>query len=147
VPTGLTGLASPQGGAGTIVDSNVLLDLFTDDRRWSDWSAKHLARAFDEGPVLINPIIYAELSVGFDRIEDLDSALPIQIGREDLPWDAAFLAGRCFLQYRRAGGARRARLPDFYIAAHAATTGRALLTRDRPRHLQLLPSLRVISPD
>jgi predicted nucleic acid-binding protein len=131
---------------GTIVDTNVLLDLFTDDKRWGDWSATHLASAFDEGPVLINPVIYAELSVGFDRIEDLDNALPDRIEREDLPWDAAFLAGRCFLQYRRRGGTRRSPLPDFYIAAHAATTGRALLTRDRPRHMELLPSLRLIAP-
>lgn len=131
---------------GTIVDSNVLLDLFTNDKLWADWSASNLAIALDAGPVLINPLIYAELSVGFDRIEDLDDALPERIEREDLPWDAAFLAARCFLQYRRLGGTRNSPLPDFYIAAHAATTGRALLTRDRPRHLDLLPSLRVISP-
>lgn len=131
---------------GTLVDSNVLLDIFTDDPHWSDWSAASLARAFDEGPVLINPIIYAELSIGFDRIERLDDSLPDQIQREALPWDAAFLAGQCFLKYRRSGGARRSPLPDFYIAAHAAITGRALLTRDRPRHTELLPSLRVIAP-
>jgi predicted nucleic acid-binding protein len=130
---------------GTIVDSNVLLDLFTDDP-WSDWSAARLAAAFDAGPVVINPLIYAEISVGFDRIEDLDDVLPIRIEREDLPWDAAFLAARCFLRYRRDGGARRSPLPDFYIAAHAATTGRTLLTRDPPRYLRLLPSLTVISP-
>jgi len=131
---------------GTIVDSNVLLDLFTNDKLWADWSASKLTIALDAGPVLINPLIYAELSVGFDRIEDLDDALPERIEREDLPWDAAFLAARCFLQYRRLGGTRNSPLPDFYIAAHASTTGRALLTRDRPRHLDLLPSLRVISP-
>jgi predicted nucleic acid-binding protein len=132
---------------GTLVDSNVLLDVFTNDPRWSGWSAEHLANAFDAGSVVINPLIFAELSVGFDRIEDLDEALPARIEREDLPWEAAFLAGRCFLQYRRSGGAGRSPLPDFYIAAHAATTGRALLTRDRPRYLHLLPTLEVISPD
>jgi len=131
---------------GTLVDSNVLLDVFTDDPRWGAWSAEHLARAFDEGPVAINPVIFAELSVGFDRIEDLDLALPERIEREDLPWEAAFLAGRCFLQYRRGGGTRRSPLPDFYIAAHAATRRRSLLTRDRPRYLHLLPGLNVISP-
>ncbi len=83
---------------GTIVDSNVLLDLFTDDARSGDWSAAHLAAAFDEGPVLINPVIYAELSVGFDRIEDLDAALPERDEREDVPWEAAFLTGRCSLR-------------------------------------------------
>lgn len=131
---------------GTIVDSNVLLDLFTDDERWGAWSAEHLASAFDQGPVIINALIYAELSVGFGRIEDLEDALPDRIEREDLPWDAAFLAGRCFVRYRRRGGSRRSPLPDFYIAAHAASTGRVLLTRDRPRHLELLPSLKVIAP-
>lgn len=128
------------------MDSSVLLDLFTDDPRWAQWSAEHLTTAFDAGPVVINPLIFAELSVGFDRLEDLEEALPGRIEREDLPWEAAFLAGRCFLQYRRRGGTRRSPLPDFYIAAHAATTGRALLTRDRPRHLDLLPMLEVISP-
>lgn len=132
---------------GTLVDSTVLLDVFTDDPRWGGWSAEHLARAFDAGAVAINPLIFAELSVGFERIEDLDGALPDSIEREDLPWEAAFLAGRCFLQYRRSGGARRSPLPDFYIAAHAATSGRALLTRDRPRYLHLLPTLEVISPE
>jgi predicted nucleic acid-binding protein len=131
---------------GTIVDSNVLLDVFTDDRLWANWSAAHLASAFDAGPVLINPLIYAEISVAFDRVEDLEDALPDRIGREDLPWDAAFLAARCFVRYRRDGGQRRSPLPDFHIAAHAAMTGRALLTRDRPRHLELLPTLHVISP-
>ena len=132
---------------GTLVDSNVLLDVFTDDPRWGAWSAEHLASAFDAGPVAINPLIFAELCVGFDRIEDLDEALPDSIEREHLPWEAAFLAGRCFLQYRQRGGVRRSPLPDFYIAAHAATSGRALLTRDRPRYLHLLPALEVISPD
>ena len=131
---------------GTLVDSSVLLDLFSDDPDWAEWSADHLAIAFDTGPVAINPLIFAELSLGFDRIEDLEGALPDRILREDLPWEAAFLAGRCFLRYRRGGGSRRSPLPDFYIAAHAATTGRALLTRDRPRHLDLLPMLLVISP-
>lgn len=132
---------------GTLVDSNVLLDVFTDDRHWGGWSAEHLASAFDAGSVVINPLVFAELSVGFDRVEDLDEALPDRIEREDLPWDAAFLAGRCFLQYRRSGGARSSPLPDFYIAAHAATSGRALLTRNRPRYLHLMPTLEVISPD
>ena len=115
---------------GVIVDSNILLDLFTEDPVWLPWSQEHLAEAFDTGQVLINPIVYAEISVAFDRVETLDRALPQQLGREPLPWDAAFLAGRCFLEYRRRGGARRSPLPDFYIGAHAAVTGRALLTRD-----------------
>lgn len=132
---------------GTLVDSSVLLDVFTDDPTWAGWSADQLARAFDAGPVVINPLIYAELSAGFERVEDLEDALPDAVDREDLPWEAAFLAGRCFVRYRRQGGTRRSPLPDFYIAAHAATTTRALLTRDRPKYQEFLPLLEVISPD
>ena len=128
---------------GVLVDSNVLLDLFTDD---PVWSAGRLADAFDDGPVVINPIVYAEVSVAFDRVETLESALPEQLGREALPWEAAFLAGKCFVDYRRRGGPRRSPLPDFYIGAHAAVTGRALLTRDAHRYRTLLPTLALISP-
>ena len=132
--------------AGTLVDTNVLLDVLTDDAQWGEWSAEQLAAAFDRGPVVINPLVYAELSVGFDTIEALEDALLPEIEREDLPWEAAFLAGRCFLAYRRRGGTRRSPLPDFYVAAHAALTGRSLLTRDRPRYLEDLPTLTVICP-
>ena len=135
---------TPPGG--TLVDSNVLLDLFTEDRTWLAWSQAALATAFDVGPVLIDPIVYAEVSVGFERIEELEDALPEQIGREDLPWEAAFLAGKCFLEYRNRGGKRRSPLPDFYIGAHAVVTGRALLTRDASRYRTALPTLTLISP-
>jgi len=128
------------------VDSNVLLDLFTDDPEWAPWSETHLAEAFDAGQVVINPIVYAEISVAFERIETLEAALPERLRREDLPWEAAFLAGKCFLEYRRRGGMRRSPLPDFYIGAHAAVTGRALLTRDAKRYRSLLPALPLISP-
>lgn len=131
---------------GVLVDSNVLLDLFTDDPIWAAWSEEHLADAFDAGQVVINPIVYAEISVAFERIETLEVTLPEQLGREDLPWEAAFLAGKCFLDYRRRGGSRRSPLPDFYIGAHAAVTGRALLTRDANRYRTLLPTLTLISP-
>jgi predicted nucleic acid-binding protein len=131
---------------GVLVDSNILLDLFTDDPVWAAWSTDRLAEAFDAGSVVINPVVYAEVSVAFERIETLDDALPEQLGREDLPWEAAFLAGKCFVDYRRRGGARRSPLPDFYIGAHAAVTGRALLTRDAKRYRTLLPTLALISP-
>jgi predicted nucleic acid-binding protein len=131
---------------GVLVDSNILLDLFTDDPVWAAWSEAHLADAFDAGQVLINPIVYAEISVAFERIETLEAALPEQLTREDLPWDAAFLAGKCFVDYRRRGGARRSPLPDFYIGAHAAVTGRTLLTRDAGRYRTLLPTLTLITP-
>lgn len=132
--------------AGVLVDSNVLLDLFTDDPAWAVWSGARLAEAFDAGQVVINPIVYAEVSVAFERIETLEAALPEQLGREDLPWEAAFLAGKCFVDYRRRGGVRRSPLPDFYIGAHAAVTGRALLTRDTARYRSRLPNLALICP-
>jgi hypothetical protein len=100
----------------------------------------------DRGPTLINPIVYAEISISFERIEQLERALPPELEREALPWEAAFLAGKCFLGYRRRGGERRSPLPDFYIAAHAALTGRALLTRDTGRYRSFFPRLELISP-
>ena len=135
---------APAGGV--LVDSNVLLDLFTDDPAWAAWSEARLAEAFDAGRVVINPLVYAEISVAFERIETLQAALPEQLGREDLPWEAAFLAGKCFVGYRRRGGSRRSPLPDFYIGAHAAVTRRALLTRDANRYRTLLPTLGLITP-
>ena len=135
-----------EPAAGVLVDSNVLLDLFTDDRVWAAWSEARLAEAFDAGQVVINPIIYAEISVAFEGVETLEAALPEQLGREALPWEAAFLAGKCFIDYRRRKGTRRSPLPDFYIGAHAAVTGRALLTRDANRYRTLLPALALISP-
>lgn len=132
--------------AATLVDSNVLLDVFTADPRWLGWSEAQLAEAFDGGPTLINPIIYAEISISFDRIEDLEAALPNDLVREPLPWEAAFLAGKCFMEYRRRGGEKRSPLPDFYIGAHAAATGRALLTRDPGRYRSMFPRLMLISP-
>lgn len=131
---------------GTLVDSNVLLDLFTADPRWCDWSETQLADALDRAEILINPIIYAEISIGFERIEELERALPDELKREALPWEAAFLAGKCFLEYRRRGGQKRSPLPDFYIGAHAAVTGRALLTRDPQRYRSLFPRLELIAP-
>jgi predicted nucleic acid-binding protein len=132
--------------AGTLVDSNVLLDIFTDDPNWADWSEKQIADALDRGVALINPIVYAEVSVGFERIEELERALPAAIDREPLPWEAAFLAGKCFVSYRRGRGQRRSPLPDFYIGAHAAVTGRALLTRDPRRYQTYFPGLALIAP-
>ena len=115
----------------TLVDSNVILDIFTEDSEWLDWSAAMLARLAETGRLVINPLIYAEVSLRFDRIEDLDESLPPDYFiREPLPWEAAFLAARAFVKYRRRGGAQRHRLPDFYIGAHAAVAGYALLTRD-----------------
>jgi predicted nucleic acid-binding protein len=130
-----------------LVDSNVLLDVLTEDADWLDWSSSVLARAADRGRLVINPLVYAEVSIGFDRIEDLDSSLdPTTFERRPLPWEAAFLAGKVFQKYRSAGGVRRSPLPDFYIGAHAAIAGLVLLTRDARRYRSYFPKLRVIAP-
>jgi len=133
--------------AETLVDSNVLLDVLTEDVRWFAWSSEALARRAGESALVINPIIYAEVSIGFARIEELDEALKAAgFERRPLPWEAAFLAGKCFQRYRRRGGARTSTLPDFYIGAHAAVSGLALLTRDAARYRTYFPRLEVISP-
>ena len=131
-----------------LVDSNVLLDVLTEDPTWFDWSASALEEHAESAVLMINPIIYAEVSVRFARIEELDVALPADLfKREPLPWDAAFLAGKCFLRYRKAGGARRSPLPDFYVGAHAAIRGATLLTRDASRYRTYFPTLQLIAPD
>jgi predicted nucleic acid-binding protein len=133
--------------AVTLVDSNVILDVLTDDADWGDWSASMLAEAARDGPLAINPIIYAEVSAGFERIEDLDDALPEAYYRRlPLPYEAAFLTGQCFLKYRRRGGPRRSPLPDFYIGAHAALADLTLLTRNATRYRSYFPTLRIIAP-
>jgi len=124
-----------------------LLDVLTEDRQWFDRSSAKLASLADDHELIINPIVYAEVSIGFDRIEDLDAALPGEsFRREPLPWEAAFLAGKCFIRYRRAGGTRRSPLPDFYIGAHAAIRGIPLLTRDAARYRTYFPKLEVMIP-
>jgi predicted nucleic acid-binding protein len=130
-----------------LVDSNVILDIATEDEQWMEWSADALAHYGESSVLVINPLIYAEVSAGFDRIEDLDDALPVEyFRREGLPWDAAFLAGKVFLRYRQAGGARRSPLPDFYIGAHAAVLEYRLLTRDARRYETYFSNLTIISP-
>lgn len=136
------------GPVVTLVDSSVLLDVFTDDPVWGDWSEDAIAGARDEGTLAINPIIYAEVSTGFDTIEGLDHALPeTDFLREPLPYEAGFLAAKAFLAYRRRGGERRSPLPDFYIGAHAAVRKHALVTRDASRYRTYFPTIRIISPD
>jgi predicted nucleic acid-binding protein len=129
------------------VDSNVILDVVTDDPEWGDWSADQLADAAQRGALIINPVIYAEISAGFERIEDLDDALPASYYRRmPLPFEAAFLAGQCFVKYRKRGGSRRSPLPDFYIGAHAAIADFTLLTRDASRYRTYFPTLRIVVP-
>ena len=133
--------------AGTLVDSNVLLDVLTEDPDWLGWSTGALVEAAESGPLCINPIIYAEVSVRFSRIEELEDALPADdFRRAPLPWEAAFLAGKAFARYRRRGGAKPSTLPDFYIGAHAAVASLALLTRDAARYRTYFPSVALVSP-
>ena len=131
----------------TLVDSNVLIDVFADDPQWKVWSAAQLLRARREGQLVINPLIYAEVSSAFPTQRRLDDAVgPERYRRENLPWDAAFNAGRAFLAYRRAGGIKRSPLPDFYIGAHAEVKDYALLTRDIARYREAFPALKIVSP-
>jgi len=132
--------------ATTLVDSCVLLDVITGDERWADWSAGQIAAAMDSGRVVINPLIYAEISVGYDTIEELDDLLPASdYEREPLPYTAGFAAGKAFLQYRRSGGDKRSPTPDFYIGAHAAVAGYQLLTRDVARYRTYFPTIALFS--
>jgi predicted nucleic acid-binding protein len=132
---------------GTLVDSNVIFDILSDDEEWIDWSAAMLAAAANRGPLYINPIIFAEVSVRYDRVEDVEAALPEDyFVRAPLPWDAGFLAAKCFASYRKRGGTRRSPLPDFYIGAHAAVAGLTLLTRDPKRYATYLPGLSLLCP-
>jgi predicted nucleic acid-binding protein len=130
-----------------LADSNVLLDIATEDSTWGDWSASALARAAETAPLAINPIIYAEVSIRYETIEELEEALPAAVfRREVLPHEAGFLAGKAFLRYRRRGGRRSSPLPDFYIGAHAAVAGYRLLTRDPSRYRTYFPTVDLISP-
>jgi predicted nucleic acid-binding protein len=132
----------------TLVDSNILLDVATSDPMWSDWSAQALEAAANESLLAINALIYAEVSIGYERIEELEQAIPSTLfRREPLPYEAAFLAGKVFLKYRRRGGQRTAPLPDFYIGAHAAVSGFRILTRDPRRYRTYFPTVDLISPE
>ncbi len=130
-----------------LVDSNVLLDVATEDPAWAGWSSSTLERMADEAILVINALVYSEVSIGFETIEELEEALPIELyRRESLPYEAAFLAGKCFLRYRWGGGTKRSPLPDFYIGAHAAVAGYRLLTRDAGRYRSYFPKLEIIAP-
>jgi len=130
-----------------LVDSNVWLDVFAEDPAWEAWSAAALAAATDAGPVVMNAIVYAEISQRFSDVAALDALLPSHlVHREPIPWPAAFLAGKAYLAYRRRGGTRHSPLPDFFIGAHAAVAGYALLTRDAARYRSYFPRLKLIAP-
>ena len=130
-----------------LVDSNVLIDVLTEDPEWFSWSSAALAAAADSATLAINPIVFAEVSIRFTTFEELDEVLPpTTFTRLALPWEAGFLAGKCFVRYRRRGGVRRSPLPDFYIGAHASVSGLELLTRDPSRYRGYFPSVTLIGP-
>ena len=132
----------------TLVDSNVILDVFTGDPEWADWSSEALSVASDESVLAINPIIYAEVSVRVASIEELDAVIPTTAFlRLALPYEAGFLAGKAFLAYRRRGGMKNMPLADFYIGAHAAVSGMQLLTRDASRYRTYFPTVPLIAPE
>jgi predicted nucleic acid-binding protein len=131
-----------------LIDSNVLLDVMTEEPQWFAWSAAAVESAADRARLVINAVIYAEVSVRYSRIEDVEAALPKgMIEREAIPYEAAFLAAKAFLAYRRKGGTRRSPLPDFFIGAHAALAGYRLLTRDAARYRTYFPRLTLIAPN
>lgn len=130
-----------------LVDSNVLLDVAWADPRWSSWSSTALAAIADEAALVINPLIYAEVSIRYATVEAAESALPTGLyRREDIPYEAAFLAGKAYVRYRERGGRRRSILPDFLIGAHAAIAGYRVLTRDPRPYRSYFPRLELIAP-
>jgi predicted nucleic acid-binding protein len=132
---------------GLLVDSNVIFDIFLDDPQWADWSERTLNRHGHDHKLLINPMIYTEVSIGFERIEEVEAAMTAA-GFEMLPIpkEALFLAGKAFLQYRRRRGAKSSPLPDFFIGAHAAVLGIDLITRDVSRYRTYFPTVNLITP-
>lgn len=130
-----------------LVDTNVLLDVMTDDPIWADWSVRQLESLSLQGKLIVNPVVYAELSAGFDRIENVDSAL-VAVGIElvEIPRAALFLAGKAFAKYRERRGTKTGVLPDFFIGAHAVIEGISLLTRDVGRYRSYFPTIMLIAP-
>ena len=130
-----------------LVDSNVILDVAYEDPQWRTWSERAIEQAADQAVLVINPIIYAEVSIGYAHVEDVEAVLPVdRFRREPLPYEAAFLAGKSFLTYRKRGGRRTSPLPDLYIGAHAAVRGYRLLTRDAARYRTYVPTVQLIAP-
>jgi len=131
-----------------LVDSNVIIDILTENPTWRAWSEAALRDAADRDDVAINPIIYAEIASGFATMAELDRHEGVNAFRRlALPYEAAFVAGRAFVEYRRRGGVRTSPLPDFYIGAHAAVSGLRLLTRDARRYTGYFPKVRLILPN
>ena len=133
---------------GILVDSNIILDVFLDDPNWAEWSESKLEKFSAITKLYINPIVYSEISIGFKRIEELESVLN-RAGFQmlDIPKEALFLAGKVFVKYRKNRGTKRSPLPDFYIGAHAAILEIELITRDESRYRTYFPTVRLICPE
>ena len=133
---------------GLLVDSNVILDIFLDDPKWADWSETALANASYNSKLYINQIVYTEVSIGFKRIEELESALHAGgFQMLEIPKEALFLAGKAYLSYRRNSGTKKSPLPDFYIGAQAAVFNMDVITRDEGRYRTYFPTVRLICPE
>lgn len=131
-----------------LVDSNILIDIFTDNPVWADWSLSRLSLLSDTSNLYINPVIYAEVSIGFNKIESFNEVfktLPLKY--EEIPREALFLAGKVFVNYRRNEGKKITTLPDFFIGAHASVMGWSIITRDPKRMSYYFPKLKIISPE
>ncbi|MGH6896301.1 MAG: type II toxin-antitoxin system VapC family toxin [Geminicoccaceae bacterium] len=130
-----------------LVDTNVLFDLVTDDPIWADWSARQLRISSAQERLIVNPVVYAELSVGYDRVDEVDAALDAAgVELVEMPRAALFLAGKAFQSYRARGGTKTGVLPDFFIGAHAVVEGIRLLTRDVRRYRSYFPTISLITP-
>ena len=130
-----------------LVDTNVLVDVLQDDPQWADWSIGQLRAQAQIQELVINPVVYAEMSLSFTTLEALDAVVAkMELTLQEIPRPALFLAGKAFAQYRRRGGGKAQVLPDFFIGAHAAVQGWTLLTRDASRFRTYFPSLRVLAP-
>jgi predicted nucleic acid-binding protein len=130
-----------------LIDSSVLIDVVTENAEWADRSRDAIVWASRSRELVINAVVFAEVSIPFARIEDIDRRLSKVFRREDIPWEAAFLAGKTFVTYRRRGGTRQSPLPDFFIGAHAAVRGYDLLTRDPKGFRSYFPSVTIITPE
>jgi predicted nucleic acid-binding protein len=129
-----------------IIDSNIILDIITKDTNWYDWSSDQLKNLAEYNQLIINDIIYSEISVGFNRIEELENILEDSFIIQSIPKEALFLAGKIFLQYKKSLGTKTSTLPDFFIGAHASVLKLPLLTRDKKRYKNYFPKLEIISP-
>ena len=132
---------------GILVDSNILLDVFLDDSHWADWSEIKLEKYSQNFPLFINPIIYTEISIGFESIELLETVINnCNLKMLQIPKEALFLAGKAFLKYRKRSGTKTSPLPDFFIGAQAAILALPLLTRDKARYYSYFPTIELITP-